>query len=410
MKEFNSNLEYRVENVDISKAEELFLMAEKSLRDPRVADPVEKAMLESIVTEVLTGDKLLSQIEQSFAFRRSSGSFFPTGYALRTLEFAIDKQMRKLFPADVYPIDFADASSWQGNNVFNNLDYFELSVDMEQNLRSNVQLGYEIFKLVSNALKDRWNYNPTVVDAGASLGLGLKKWSMHDSHPFKPIQVLSKPVKGQPISPFLPTDYSGQEAVNLLASSPPIIGQAFGYDNFPMIPGDHAAENLVFSHTFPMSESLRDKEGVKEFNDLIKSNPANVELIERHIDATEPDSLKQLADYLPNGKADIFTFSAVLFEMEPEKTLKVFENIRPYCNEGAICIVSEFVKPDTKSAIGLKFIREDWWHRAGSFATFIVDPFNLEQPPIEICRYVSRRCEQMWLSDAGRELFKLSSS
>lgn len=392
-----------IEKSDIQRVEELFEMIEKGAGNQLSADPVEAGFFQAAYSEILEGGRLRPHLDEAFALRRLRRSFFPTGYALRTLEFAVDKQVRKMFPED-YPSFFSARGTWDHHDVFGRLDYNELFVDMQENLRSNITGGYEIFKLLSCVFRDRWQTSPTVVDTGNSLGLGLKKWMMPQQFPFRPIEVLVPPRPGQAISPYLETDQTVQEVVDYMAGAQPIVGQALGCDILPINPENADAVDLVFSHTFPMSESVRDPAAVREFRSLVQAASPEVKLIDRNIDVTDPNSLSQLADYLPDGKADIFTFSAVLFEMAPEKVKDAFANLKPYCNEGALIFANDFVKVNPNAPNGLDFIRGDWWHRLGSFATFIVDPFRLEEPPVEVCRYLTRRCEQMWLTETGRQL------
>jgi hypothetical protein len=114
--------------------------------------------------------------------------------------------------------------------------------------------------------------------------------------------------------------------------------------------------------------------------------------------------LSQLADILPGGKADIFTFSATIFEMPPDKLRKFFSNFLPYCNPGAIFIVNDFARVVPEAPGGFRLTRGAWWNRLGQFASFVIDPFQPEQPPVEIARFLTRRCEDLWFSKAGLEL------
>jgi hypothetical protein len=216
--------------------------------------------------------------------------------------------------------------------------------------------------------------------------------------------MLMPPRPGQPITSDLPTDEEAQVWVDYLANQQPNIGMAIGYDNFPMLQSQPEASELVFSHTFPMSESERDPQGVIEFEHLLDESPPSLQMIPDNIDATNAESLTKLVPYLPEGKADVFTFSASYFEMDPDRQKDFFRNFLPYCNERALFFVSEFARLNPQSPNGIKVIRGDWWHRLGSFGTFIVDPFNLDKPPVEIGRFLTRRCEAMWLTKAGKSI------
>jgi len=405
---------YRIEAVDVDRARELAEMVERGASDRFVTDRVENALLKSMVQEFSDQGRLTPHIAEMFALKRAQRSSVPIGYALRLVEFAIDKQMREMYPADVYPInhsgdkhriDFTTKEGWMSQDIFGRLDYNDLHEDIYGDLRSNISMGYEIFKLLSYAHRDRWSRPPVVVDIGGSMGLGLKKWLLHDKYPFKPIEVLSAPRPGQPISPELPPDRTYQSVINGLVDTEPIIGPAISSDAVPIMSGSAEAIKLVFSHTFPFSESARNPEAVEEFFNLTWEQPADMVTVQRFgVDATDPESMDRLRTYLPGDQADIFLMSAVLFEMPPEDSLKVMENIRSLSSPNALCFVSDFARVDKNSINGLNIIRRDWWHRLGSFATFQLDPFASESPPVEICRYLTRRCEQMWLTPDGQKV------
>jgi hypothetical protein len=125
----------------------------------------------------------------------------------------------------------------------------------------------------------------------------------------------------------------------------------------------------------------------------------------RIIHAEYKDTLEQLNEFLPGGKADIAIFSAMLFEQEREKIKGIFDNISEYCNPGALFFITDFIKADKASPQGFSFIRGDWWHRPGSFATFVMDPFRPDEPAVEIARFTNRRATEMWLTPEGRRLF-----
>jgi hypothetical protein len=275
---------------------------------------------------------------------------------------------------------------------------------MQINLQSSMADAYGIYHLLTQAFKDRWNQKPTLIDTGASLALGLKKWLI-PGEGFKPIRVMKAPGRGQPIVPGgMPADQEVQTRIDHLMPNRPIIGKAVGYDAMPIQPNDQDAFNRVFSHTFPMIESVRRPQEVAEFKRLTESSSEDIILPKRIIHAEDRESLGQLHEFLPGGKADIAVFSAVLFEQSPEVIDKIFDNVAEYCNEGALFFITDFIEADKTAPHGFKFIRGDWWHRPGSFATFVMDPFQPGQPAEEIARFSTRRSTEMWLTPKGREL------
>jgi hypothetical protein len=276
-------------------------------------------------------------------------------------------------------------------------------------LQSNMADGYAIFQLMSVALRRRWDHQPTVLDVGRSLGIGLKKWF---GPGFRPIITYQKLGKDDPIAPeTLIIDEAAQNAVIELAGHEPAVGTVVGYDYAvpyldPEDPDLAKREPIrrLISHTFPMGETVRRPRELKEFVRLARTMPPNLIFPKKIIHAEDAESLAAITEYLPNGKTDIAIFSAVLFQHPPEVVNKILENHRPYFNEGGLIFVSDFAFANQRAPNGFQFVREDWWHRPASFATFVLDPFRPNMPPVEIARFLSRRGIEMWLSDAGREL------
>jgi hypothetical protein len=390
----------RVESVDLDNANKIFRLVEKNLRGPAPADPVEWAFLQASYPEFFGGGRLRPHLEEAFAMRRARGSYFPPGYALRTLEFSIDKQARLFIPE--YPYGFDKTEAWEA--VYSKLDPFELVWDMQINLQSSMADAYGIYHLLTQAFQARWGDNPTVIDTGASMALGLKKWLL-PGEGFNPIKVVYPPKRGQPIVPGgMVSDTDAQVRVNQLMPNRPVIDKAVGYDAIPVQQNDQDAFNRVFSHTFPMSESIRRPDEVAEFHRLADSATDRLILPKRIIHAEDRESLAQLQDFLPEGKADIAIFSAVLFEQPPQVIDKIFENVTDHCNEGALFFITDFIEPNESAPHGFRFIRGDWWHRPGSFATFVMDPFKPGRLAEEIARFSTRRSTEMWLTPKGRQL------
>jgi hypothetical protein len=398
---------FEVLSQDTEKVGDLFKLVERTLTDPalasKITDPVEAAMLEAMLPELFEGGHLRPHIDEIFAMRRSRQSYYPPGYALRTLEFGIDKQVRRKFP-DYYPVYFSAAGTWQHFKVFEELDYVELFTDAQENLRSTDVDSYQAEKILSNLLAERWQRPPVAVDSGMGFGVGLKKWAMYDTYPYDPIQILKAPRRGEPISPDLAPDEEMQAKVNHLVQQKPVISKLIGYDILPISSEDKGRVDIGFSSTFPMSRSTLDPKGVKEFYSLLSESPPEVTLLKQELfDATDPRDLANLAQYLPGGKADIFTFSGILMQLPPEKLVNFFHNFVPYCKDGALFFVKEWANLSPKQPSGLKMINEDWWHK-GHFKLFIIDPFNLDKPPMEFCRFLNRQCEQMYLTPDGQRL------
>lgn len=394
-----------IEKIDYDRADKIFQLIESSIRQPNITDPVEWAFLLSLLPELMDGGLMRPHFEESLALLRQSGGVFRTGYALRTLEFAMDKQARYLVPE--YPLGFDNPSAWK--RVFVEMDPADFVWDMQVNLQSNMADAYGIYHLLSQVFQERWSDSPIVLDNGSSLGLGLKKWLLPGAG-FQPIKVIKAPSRGQPIVPEeMEPDEEAQEAVNALMSQAPIVKTAVGYDASPIQTGDEHSKrdndalNRVFSHTFPMSESLKRPEEVKEFWKLAFARADNIILPKKMIAADDRGSLDQISDYLPR-KADMAIFSAIIFEQSTGMVNHVFDNVAEHSSDLALYFITDFMKTDKGSPHGVRFVRRDWWHRPGSFAAYVMDPNKPGRPAEEIARFASRRATEMWLTPAGREL------
>lgn len=392
-----------IEREDIKRRRAIQWLAAEAI--PRSNDPVGQSMLEYIVPEILDGGRLAPTLESSAWLARISGRFFPAPIALRSFQFAMDRQMRHIFPQH-YPHSFTRSSQWKWYDPLRQpgFDLFQLEGDMENNLLSSIPNGYEIFNLLAQSFKHRWPDGAIVWDPATSKGDGLLQLAMQDRYPFEPYEVRAAPDRGEAVSYDLPIDEEMGAIVAELCNRPPIINKALGSDIMP-----EQGLDLIFSHTFPMMESVNDPEAVKLFYDLAKE-PAGQEdsafLLRRNIDATNPDSIAEAANYLPGGKADILLFSAVLFQLQPEERSDFFRNYLPYCSPNALFFVSDFANANRESPAGLNFARSDWWNRLGTFATFVIDPFNLEQPPVEVARFITRRCKSLYFTKAGEKLLR----
>jgi hypothetical protein len=401
------NPSFEILPTDIENVNKLFLLIERDLhyKDQRhkLTDSVEVGMLEAIYPELLDGGRLRPHIDEVFALRRMRRSFYPPGYSLRTLQFAIDKQMRQFFP-DTYPSLFSTKGSWDYYEAFEKFDYFELVNDALENLRSSDVNSYGPEKIFTNALGDHWRRRPVVLDTGMGLGVGLKKWKMNQEYPYTPIRTLRQPKRGQAISHDLREDFEAQTRVDELANAEPVIQTIVGYDILPINPEDKSRVDLTDSSTFPMSQRLLYPQKVVEFHNLLKESSPDVHLLTREmIDATDPQDLALLSQYLPDGKADIFTFSGVLLQIPPKKRAQFFYNFLPLCAEGAQFFIKEWANTDPSQPNGLRMISEDWWHK-GHFKLFRIDAKNLDVPPELLAVFLSRQCEQMYLTPGGRRI------
>lgn len=395
----------RVENADMMNVQRLFRMIEKSIDSTHVdqiKDPVERALLEATIPELFNGGRLRPHIDEVFAARRQRNLYYPTGYALRSYELSVDYQMKSIFPLH-YPQEFGDLDAWQQNNVFGRLDPNALFIDMNRNVASNIPQAYAFFNILCHKFIERWGRPPVVVDTGGAMGQPLKKWKLHEEFPFQNLKMYNMPELNQPIS-NLESDTEAQLCVDELNSLPPSLGQAVGYDILPIYDMNDEAVSWVYSNSFPMSEEVRRPDAANEFINLVYEEVDEVKIIKRNIDARDPDSLKNLKEFLPDGKADFFIFSGVIYEMTPEETAQVFRNLVPYCNKNALYSVNEWAAVDRWQPSGLRVISEKWWHRPGKFGNFLIDPFNLDKPPVPLGYFLNRKCEEMMLTKQGRHV------
>lgn len=366
-------------------------------------DPVEAGLLRRLEPELAEGGLVRPHMADIYAHRRTAGRYFPNGYDQRSLEFSIDIQLRQKFPND-YPHRFLTEGAFRRYGAIESLDFNQLIEDGFEDLRSTIPVGYWIFSAMSQGYRDVLGDDATLLDTGTGAGVALKKLMMAKTYPYKPISIVEAPGRGQPVTPNLPTDEEYQEKVNELLARGHNIARAVGYDALRLFTGNPHVRDLVYSHTYPMSESLRDPVGAAELLKLMDEHPANVSFIPANIDATDPENLTRLPEFLPNGVADLLTFSATYFETKPESRANYFANFRPYSSETAKCFVSDFASVSPAHPNGLRVVKGSWWQRLGQFATFEIDLSSEARPPVELARFLNRRGEVAWLTKAGKAL------
>lgn len=398
---------YEVSPGDDAHVTQMVKLIERNLRNDQFSDPVEKAFLGAVVPHLQPDGLIRTHMAEVFALKRKTDSQFTPGYALRAMEFSVDKQMRQLFDKYEYPTFFSREVWWNHREVFRQLDYDEMHHDIVLGLQSNMHNAYAIYPLLMPAYKDRLGQNPVVLDNGISFGLGLKKW-FSKTERFEPIRVIMPPRPGQAIVPgAMEGDPEAQEWVDRLSLANPVVRSAVGYDTISTNPQDPEAVKRVFSHTFPMSESLRRPDEVAEFYRLAFEETPDLVYVREFIDATDEYLLAYLKKYLPPDGAAAGIYSAVLFQHNDQAISRILKNTEPYYKAGAPLFIADFAQADSTTESGLRFVGKDWWHRPGSFALFVIDD-GISNLPVEVARFTTRRGEEMWLTQAGRQLLQKS--
>lgn len=408
-----------LESLDIQRANHLFQSIDNDVINPRnralITNPLELRLLEAVLPEIASsvpigavGGRLRPHLDEAFAIARMSGSYFHIGYQKRKIELSIDRQLKALFPEDYSKL--ATPEFWVQNDVMAQIDPDRFFLDMAFRRQAyNNPNAYSIFHLETQALKRRLGRPPIVVDVGGAGGIAEVKWALSQNYPFRPMKMYKQPEAGEPISYDLKTDSAAQEAVNDLTGRAPVIGGALTVDILP-IAHDSDAKDWSYCNTFPMGEELRDPEAAAEFKQLQNEDRQalakehNVLIYGHMVDARDPASLEVLKKLLPGGKADFFILSGVIMQMSPEEISQVIQNLSVYANEGAVVSVNEWARLDHRQPSGLKVIREGWWHRLGAFSNFIIELDNPDKPPIHIGDFMTRKCDGMILSPAGRQL------
>jgi hypothetical protein len=94
---------YEVIEADRRRTSDLHRLVGRIISERRASDPVEHEMLRTVYSEFDVNGRIGQLFTDSFAFKRTTGSFFPNGYALRAFEFGVDKQIRQNIPDSIYP-------------------------------------------------------------------------------------------------------------------------------------------------------------------------------------------------------------------------------------------------------------------------------------------------------------------
>lgn len=390
---------FSVEKQDLKRAQEIYQLVEESDEARLASDPVEAAFLTTFRRELLLpGGLMRPHLEHILAMNRQRGIFSPNGQVLRRIEFSIDKQMRKMYPPNVYPHVADTPAFWR--NGFRKLDQDELFEDSFIKLQSNMADASAINDLITKRLRGRWTGDVTALNNGISLGIPDKKWMLDG---FKPVRVVKAPRYNQPIVPGgMEPDEEMQAVIDDLASQAPAVSRIVGYDIVPVHARDEEAIARLFSDTFPFTESVRRPDEVAEFMRLAYTETDKVVPVRGIVNALDEHSLTRLAEpkYLGDGKAQALIYSAFLFEQRNEDVVTIAANTAEYASDDSIGIASDFF--DEK----FRFIRGRWWHRPGSWATAVFNPKDLDMMPIRLCTFSTRRGTEMWLTEEGRRFFR----
>ena len=394
------------DRADIRRVDRLASLASRIVIDKTVSDPIEPVLLDAVLPHIkgevgsLNGGALRPVVAYDFAFKK--GTPYTDGIAIRKLQSSLDKQLRRIAPDD-YPARGDDPNFYKESGVLDEIDGDEMSIDMLLPLRYNDPNAYKILCALINRLSQARGIKPTVVDTGIAFGAGTKKLKMYDKYPFHKSQALLPPRNGKRIHKNLPKDNETQRFVEEALGIESVIGRIVGTDVFSVNESDL---ELGSSETYLMSRRLSEPEGVAEFHGLFYEARVDKDILlleKEYIDATHPEDLAKVEPYLPGGKADIFIFSGVILQFPGEKLNDIFESFRELCNPGALFLVSEWANSTPN---GLEILKGAHWKNNGGFKTFIIDPFNLEKPPLEVCRYLNRHGEHMVFTEAGREIMR----
>lgn len=420
---------YEINDEDIGRADEVFRLIETEIRQQRYSDPVEGSCLKAVYLDFMAAPpgsmpphhgRVKDTMTAAAALRRQRGSFFPKGYALRCLEFSLDKQMRRLFSADIYPVQADNEEFWSA--AFGLLDFYELFTDLQFDLQSNMADTGAIYQaiLAELATSGRWEGLPTVLDNGISHG---QPWRKFFTTGFRPVRALRQPPPYRPIVPDeLQTDQELQSIINPLYDLPPAAGQVIGYDTVPIIadtannlrrlePESMDALQLLFSQTFPFGESVRRAAEAAEFWQLaLTPLPTKVVIPKVSIDARDPGSLSQLDEILMGVPAQVGILQAMLYEHPYETAVSIIENVKPYVAD--FLFIADFIKtPQRRTGRPLDykkfdFIRGAWWQRPGAFAMYAIDLKSQNQELVEIARFTNRRATEAFFMPGGKYLLR----
>lgn len=396
---------FEPEKADLRKVTGLIRSLQEEAINPMGGDIYVRAFCRATIPELMEGGKLRPHMEEIFSFRRRHQSYFPEVYAGRILMRAVEKQALKYLPPDIYPVQFSKEAAWKNELYDGALQYDELAEDIVlRNIQSNIPERYKSFALVTHLFKDRLGQAPTVLDVGDSLNLGLKKWKTMAENPFRATRAI-RPVHGERyLGHEFEEDHEASEKIEQLLNRAPNLGLGFGFDIQPIPKNDPEAYMWGLACSFRPGELIFDNRRVKEFRTLSQSDIPGIVTYQRPVDVRDAESLDQVKEFLPGNKADLVTCSTVFYQLTGKQIFDALRNLKELCHDGSLIVINDFVQRDHKVANGMKFYQQNRWVQPYTFRTLIVDPADLENPPVELFRFNNGRAEHVWLSEYGKSL------
>lgn len=306
-----------------------------------------------------------------------------------------------------YPDDFTDPQIWSEAMQEALADRFLEDVIrgelIASGAHSNITWRYIAVALYIFLHQEELGDDPTLLDVGASLNLGLKKLMMAASEdrahmerfPFPHVEVVGR----------FDHEILEEETVALnalLARRLPLAGGT-GVEAFPF------RREVAISQCFRPSEWINDRQRVQELYALIDTDISGVYY---HIgDFSEvgmEKSNRKFTDDSPLTEFNLVSFLTVWNQLPPEKQAEMLEYSQEYLKPGGKALVVDFAYKYKKSPTGLRTARR--WV-PGSYRGYEIDPRAKHPRPKELFRAEDSRFRKVRLAPGiGERIIDLANS
>jgi hypothetical protein len=415
-------MERRVEPVVLTpRLQAVYEAFKEEAVNPTGKDPYFRAMSEAAAEEIIHGE-FGGQLEQILEFREHTRPPLEGHHAMNFIRRALQKQYLKMYP-DQYPILFDEVEMnrrairemLKDESVF-----WDFDGDLQhREVQSNVAERYKAFKLIAHMYRDRLGSDPSILDVGCSLNLGLKKMALSGHHTFDSIEVLAQS-RGE-----VAKDYDLERAANKLIASRLAIGASMGVDVFSpdfnniewvrscsFYPGellkparimtfDDLSHKEVAGIGFHRGDFTNDQEMAGLPTNFAKTQWQN----KRSRDEVTQESLFEMAKFMgerhrEKGLFDMAVFCTSMYLMDQEQRLKSIERARGLVRRSGIIVIQDFAELDPREPTGLQF-HENFSYDTYPYRTYVISPRGPEIRPQHIFSWENGRAHKLRL-ESGR--------
>jgi hypothetical protein len=415
-------MEQRAEQVVLTpRVQAVYEAFREEAVNPTGNDPYFRAMSEAAADEIIHG-QFGGQLEQILEYREHTKPPLEGHHAMNLIRRALQKQYLKMYP-NLYPILFDEVE--MNRQAIRDLPrdesfFWDFDGDMQhREVQSNVAERYKAFKLIAHMYRDRLGSDPSILDVGCSLNLGLKKMALSGHHTFDSIEVVTQN-RGEAAR-----DYDLERAANKLTASRLAIGASMGVDLFSP---DFNNMEWVRSCSFYPGELLKPAR-IMAFDDLSHKDVAGIgfhkgdftdeeEMAKlptnfaktqwqnkRSREEITQESLLEMSKFMGEKHReeklfDMAIFCTSMYLMDQEQRLKSIERARRLVKRSGIIVIQDFAELDPQEPTGLQF-HENFSYDAYPYRTYVVSPRGPEIRPQHIFSWENGRAQKLRL-ESGR--------